>query len=175
MSNWLLLVITGILFVVAGIFAFLNPFAASLAMEIFAGICFVLLGGLQIIEGIRADTWGGRIWSLILGLISLIVGIYLLTNPLKGLVALTIVLGASFVVSGIVKAVVGFRVQDNALKFIVVIAGLASLALGVLVLANIPGSAVITLGIMLGVELVSNGAAAMALGFARKQGGVSHS
>jgi len=175
MNNWIVLLVIGILSVVAGIVALLNPFAASVTVNLIAGWSFIVLGILQIIEAIRAEGWGGKLWTLLLGVVALLVGVNLVGRPLEGLVTLTIVVGIMFLTSGAFKLIVGFRVHDKTLKWAVVISGAISALLGVWVLTNLERSAVVALGIMLAVELLSNGVSAISLAMSRKSGGVDHS
>jgi len=88
---------------------------------------------------------------------------------------LTIVLGIMFLTSGAFKLIVGFRIHDKMLKWAVVISGTISALLGFMVLTNLPGAAVVALGVMLAVELLSNGVSAISLAMSRKSGGVDHS
>lgn len=175
MNNWVVLLVIGVLSVIAGIVALLNPFAASVTVNLIAGWSFIILGVLQIIEAIRAEGWGGKLWTLLLGVVALFVGVNLVGKPLEGMVTLTIVLGIMFLISGAFKLIVGFRIHDNMLKWTVVISGVISALLGFMVLTNLPGSAVIALGVMLAVELLSNGVSAISLAMSRKSGGVEHS
>jgi uncharacterized membrane protein HdeD (DUF308 family) len=118
---------------------------------------------------------GGKIWSLLIGLVACFVGVILIANPLAGMVALTLALGAMLLVSRVLKLLVGFKVHDNMMKMMVTLSGIVSGALGLMILANIPGSAVIALGVLLAIELLSNGVSAIGLAVARKSGGVAHS
>lgn len=173
MSNWVVLFIIGVLGVIAGLMALFEPFGASLVATAIAGWSFLVLGILQIIDGVRAEGWGGKIWSILLGVIAVFLSINLLGNPLKGMIALTIVVGIIFLVSGLFKILLGFRIENAQLKWAVILSGIISAFLGFMVLSNIPGSAVITLGVMLGIELLSNGIAMIALAMARKSGEVA--
>jgi uncharacterized membrane protein HdeD (DUF308 family) len=82
------------------------------------------------------------------------------------------VLGIMFIFSGIFKFIVGWRVQRSDFKIAVLISGVASLIIGLMILSNFPASAATSLGILLGIELISNGVSAVALGFSRRAGGV---
>ncbi len=175
MNNWVVLFVIGVLSIIVGVLALLNPFAASVTAELIAGWSFTVLGILQIIEAIRTQGWGGKLWSLLLGIVAFLLGINLIANPLAGLITLTIVLGVMFLVSGAFKLIVGFRIHDKMLKWAVIVSGAVSLLLAFMVLSNLPGSAVIALGVMLAIELLSNGVSAISLALSRKSGGVKHS
>jgi len=168
MNNWVTMLIIGVLSLIAGLMAMFNPFGASLVATAIAGWSFAILGVLQIFDGVRAEGWGGKLWAILLGAIALFLGINILGEPLQGMVALTVVVGFMFAVSGIFKVIVGFSVPSSPLKWAVLVSGAVSLVLGFMVLSNIPGSAVVALGILLAVELLSNGVSMIALALSRK-------
>ncbi|WP_164726892.1 HdeD family acid-resistance protein [Shimia sediminis] len=174
MGNWMILMILGVLGVIAGLMALFNPFGASMAATVIAGWSFLILGALQIYEGLRSEGWGGKAWSILMGVVAVFLGVNLLARPLEGMIALTIVVGAMFLASGLFKLIVGWRIHKSELKWAVVISGLVSAVLGFMVLSNIPGSAVVTLGVLLGIELLSSGVSMVALALARKAGGVQN-
>ena len=173
MPNRTLLVILGVLSLIAGIFALLNPFPASLAAVRLASWAFLIFGALQVIDAFTAQGWGAKFWSLILGVVAFLIGIDLLTEPLAGLIKLTMVLGVLFLVSGAFKFIVGWGIQRSELKAAVIVSGLASLLLGFIILSNFPESAATSLGILLGIELISNGVSAIALGWSRGDAGMA--
>lgn len=168
MKNWTVLFIIGTLSIIAGLLALFNPFAASLAVTTFTGWAFIILGVLQIIEAIRAKDLGGKMWTLLLGIVALVLGINILANPMEGLISLTIILGAMFLVSGIFKLIVGFGVHSSVLKWAIVLSGTISCLLGLMVLSNMPGAATIALGVVLAIELISNGISLVSLSMHRK-------
>ena len=172
MPNWILLAVLGVVSIIAGVLALLNPFPASLAAVKLAAWAFLIIGAVQIFEAFSAKSWGGKLWTLLLGIVAVLIGIDLLGEPLAGLVKLTIVLGIMFIISGIFKFIVGWSVQRTDFKFAVLFSGLASLIIGLIIMSNFPASAATSLGILLGVELISNGVSAVALGLSRKAGGV---
>ncbi|QYX57632.1 DUF308 domain-containing protein [Roseovarius sp. SCSIO 43702] len=162
-----LLIILGVLFLLAGLLAVFNPLAASITVEIFAAWAFLILGGLQIAAALRSDE--GRLWAVLMGAVTLVLGILLLIDPLSGLVTLTILAGVAFVISGLFKLMVGFSLDTSGFKALVLISGGISAGLGIVILLGLPGTAAITLGLLLGIELLSNGAAALGLGLAARR------
>ena len=169
-----MLTLLGVIMIIAGVLALLNPFPASLAATKLAAWAFLILGAVQIFEAFRAESWGGKLWTLLLGVIAVIVGINLLGEPLSGMVTLTLILGVMFIVSGIFKLIVGWKIHKTEFRISVILSGLVSLIIGIIIMTNFPASAATSLGILLGIELISNGISATALGLSRKAGGVSH-
>ena len=169
MKNRSLLIILGIIAVIAGFFAILNPLAGSIAVTLITGWSFLLIGVLQIIAVFQETGWGARIWSLILGIVAILAGISLLGNPLAGTISLTYLLAILFVVSGIFKIIAGFGMETGNWKWLVLVSGLLSVGLGILIFANFSEAALATLGLLLGIQLISDGASMLGLAFASRQ------
>jgi uncharacterized membrane protein HdeD (DUF308 family) len=55
----------------------------------------------------------GRIWEIIVGVISVIAGIVMFVAPLEGLVALTQVTGVILVVIGLFEVIAGIRIRTE--------------------------------------------------------------
>ena len=101
-------IVLGIIFIIAGIVAFLNLGATTAWLAVFIGI---LVGILWIIEGIVAlSTLGdaaSKGWSIFFAIISIIAGIVLLFSPLY-IAALWWLLGIALIVLGIIQIVRAF-------------------------------------------------------------------
>ena len=165
-SIWTL--VLGLLMIAAGVLALIHPFPASLTVTLFAGWSFIILGILQIISAFTDSSGGRRILLIILGAIMVWIGWSVLGNPIVGLVWLTWAVAISFVASGIAKIVLGFQVRGSGFGIWVILSGALSLVLGVMFLGNILGTAPWLLGVLLGIELISDGVAAIALWYHHK-------
>lgn len=163
MQNWILWVIVGILSVVAGIFALANPMAATLTAEQLAGWMFLFIGILQVISAFRAEGFGAKIWAALLGAVGVVLGVMLLGNPLQGVVALTVVVATLFLGLGIAKILASYSLRNTPFFWAVLISGALSVVLAIMIFGNFPASVVATLGILLAIELLSNGIATIAL------------
>lgn len=156
-NSWIWLALFAVISIVGGVLALLNPFAATLAATMLAGWTFIFLGGLQIIQSFQVQGWSGFLWALLFGLLSLVVGVSLVFNPLAGMVSLTLLVAVLFLATGAVKVFYGFSLKPVSGWGWVLFSGIVSVALGILILADMPWAAVSVLGILLGVELLSNG------------------
>jgi uncharacterized membrane protein HdeD (DUF308 family) len=156
-SSWVWLALLALISLVGGVLALFNPFAATLAATLMAGWAFAILGVIQLVQAFQVRGWGGFIWSLLFGVLTLVVGISLIFNPLAGMVSLTLLVAVLFLIMGAIKIMYGFSLRPVAGWGWVLASGILSLALGIMILADFPYSATAVLGILLGIELLSNG------------------
>ncbi|TRW95078.1 hypothetical protein FNJ84_17465 [Paracoccus sp. M683] len=164
MGSRIFWIIVGVISILAGIFALANPLAATLTANMLAGWGFLIVGVLQIVAVFRAEGWGARIWAGILAIAFIIVGISLLGEPLSGVISLTIMVGILFMITGIARIIMAFSLPRGGGFWMVLLSGVLAVILSFMIFANFPASALSILGILLAVELISNGVAMIALG-----------
>ncbi|MFN3993845.1 MAG: HdeD family acid-resistance protein [Tabrizicola flagellatus] len=169
MKNRTLLVVLGIVTVVAGFFAILNPVAGSIAVTILTGWMFLLFGIVQAVAVVAETDWSHRLWSLLLAVLAALAGISLLVHPLAGVISLTYLLAILFVVSGAFKLVAGLGMPASNWKWMVLLSGAMSLVLGIVIFANFGQAAMVTLGLLLGLQLISDGATLLGLVWAARR------
>jgi len=93
-------VLLGLLALVAGIFAILNPVAGALSLVWAIGAWLTVSGGFQIAFALKARHDRG--WRLILGVLDVVLGLILLfSNPATGLAFLAVIIMISLVVRGV--------------------------------------------------------------------------
>jgi uncharacterized membrane protein HdeD (DUF308 family) len=161
--RWLYAV--GILLIVAGLAALALPLFASLAVEAVVGWAFVIAGISQLLYVFRAKGWGGFAWQLLIGAVFLLGGFTLITNPVAGLISLTLVIIATFIASGVLKILVGFRLRPMDGWGWFVLLGLLSLAVGLLIWNRMPSSAAWSLGLLVGIDFLSTGLVFVRFGY----------
>jgi uncharacterized membrane protein HdeD (DUF308 family) len=86
--NWGWILALGILLVLGGLVLIAAPLASSIAVTLLIAAVLVVGGVFQIIQAFRTQNWSGFLWSLIVGVIAVIGGIVIYTNPLAGTFAL---------------------------------------------------------------------------------------
>lgn len=156
-NSWVWMAVLALISLIGGVLALLNPFAATVAVTLMAGWVFALLGAMQIIQSFRTQGWGGFIWSMLFGILTFVVGLSLIFDPLAGMVSLTLLVAVLFIATGVVKIMYSFSLRSVSGWGWILFSGIVSLVLGVMILADFPFSASSILGILLGVELISNG------------------
>lgn len=156
MSRTLWLVI-GVISILGGIFALFNPLSASFAAEQLAGFIFLFVGILQFIALFRAPSTSGKVLAALGGVLGVFIGIELLQNPMQGILTLTMAIAILFMATGLVRMVVAFGLKGSAAFVPVLLSGLISIALAILIFSGYPQSSIYTLGVLLAIELISNG------------------
>src|SRR5690349_21567814 len=104
-----------------------------------------------------AAQWRGFLWELLLGLLYAVAGAYLAFFPLTGIITLTILLAAMFLVEGVLEIVMAFRVRPHEGWGWLVLSGLIAVAAGALITLGLPSSAGWALGLLAGINLISIG------------------
>lgn len=109
-----LLFIGGGAALVLAVLCFLNLSESIDLLAIWIGVGFIFRGVATAISAFSDDSLPGRIWEIILGVVSVLAGIIMFVAPLEGLVALTQVTGIILVVIGVVEVIAGIRIRREA-------------------------------------------------------------
>jgi uncharacterized membrane protein HdeD (DUF308 family) len=156
-SLWYLL--QGILMVVAGALALIYPLLASVAMVYLLAWVLIVSGALQALGLIGARHVPHYWLQLISVVLAIVIGVILLRQPESGLVIMTMLLIVFFMVEGISKIIFALTIRPFPNWGWVLASGLVGIVLGVYLWANMPVSAEWVLGVLLGIQLICEGAA----------------
>ena len=134
--------------VVVGLIAIIFPFIASVAVTLMAGILFLITGFVTLYGAFSVQGTWAFIGALLLGLLQLVAGVYVLFNPLAGLIVFTLVIAAMFIVEGIFKIIFAFKIKPEEGWGWALVSGLISIILGVLIYSEWPGSSLVIIGLL---------------------------
>ena len=159
MKNWYSWLIIGIISILFGLIAILNPFAASIAVEQLISWIFIVVGAIQIYSAWKTQRFS---WVMLSGVIGLLVGLMMLTNPLAALVSLTTMISLLLLLIGVAKLLASWKLRATPYFGFVMFSGLLSVLISIVIFANLPGAAATLLGLLLAIELISNGISLLA-------------
>jgi len=171
-DHWRLFLAEGIVLSVLGLGAIVVPPIAGLFATLFLGWLFLIAGVVGLVATLRARHAPGFGWSLLSALVAAIAGGVLLWNPLQGLVTLTYVLIAFFIVDGIliIGLAIAHRRQLSGKWEWMMVNGVIDLVLAGIVISGLPGTLVWALGLLVGIDMVFGGASLIAMALeARKR------
>lgn len=106
-----LLFVSGAAALALAVLCFINLSNSIDLLAIWIGVGFIFRGVATAMSAFSDQSLPGRIWEIIVGVISVIAGIIMFVAPLEGLVALTQVTGVILVVIGVVEVIAGVRIR----------------------------------------------------------------
>lgn len=165
-SGWI--VALGIVYVVAGAVALSSVVMATVISVFLVGIMMIVAGIAEVINALQVKSWGRFVLWLLLGALYVVAGILTFENPLLAAKLLTLLLGASLIASGVVKVLLGFSMKAGSSWVVVVLAGLVTVFVGAVIVAQWPVNSLYILGIFLAVDLIFTGVGWISIGLGLK-------
>jgi uncharacterized membrane protein HdeD (DUF308 family) len=156
-SLWYL--IEGVLLVIAGMLAIIYPVISSAAVIVLLGWLLIVSGLLQGMSLIGARHVPHFWLQLISVILAVLVGFLFLRDPAQGMVTIALLLIVFFMMEGISKVVFALTIRPFPNWGWVLGSGLVGILLSLILWANLPVTAVWLIGVLLGVNLISVGAA----------------
>jgi uncharacterized membrane protein HdeD (DUF308 family) len=160
-DHWVLYLIEGIVLVVLGATAIVIPPLATLAATIVIGWLLLVSG----IFGLATTLWmrqaPGFWWSILSGVLGIVVGLLLLAMPVQGAVSLTLVLVAFFIIEGVASIMFALdhKRELSGQWGWMLASGIVDLILALMIFAGLPSTAAWAIGLLVGINLVFGGVA----------------
>jgi uncharacterized membrane protein HdeD (DUF308 family) len=157
--HWGWLMAFGVITFLAGMVALAWPGPTLIVVPVLFGVQLVVTGIFRIVAAAAVDdlSGGGRVLLAVLGLLSLIIGLYAVRHVLISLLLLAVLLGIFWIINGITELFLALSRRDMAGRGWTGLIGAFSIVAGLIVLAD-PGISLLTLAIVLGVWLLVLGA-----------------
>jgi uncharacterized membrane protein HdeD (DUF308 family) len=156
-SLWYL--IQGVLLVVAGMLAVIYPIISSAAVIVLLGWILIISGVLQGISLIGARQVPHFWLQLISVALALLVGFLLLRDPAQGLQTITLLLIVFLMIEGISKVIFALTIRPFPNWMWVLASGVLGIVLSVVLWRSLPDTAAWLIGLLVGIELIGEGAA----------------
>ena len=153
--------VEGIFVLIVGMLLLILPQVSTLALSKMISDAFILAGNNKFISSIiRRDEIEKSWLSATIALLMIVTGAYLTIRPLFNLFLLTMGVGIYFVLEGVNSMVMAFE-SKGVLKhwWVGLLAGLAQFALAFIILFGLPGTALFTIGVLIGVSMLLSGIA----------------
>ena len=151
------LFLMGVLLIVLGVLAIATPSVAGEWVVLVIGVMLILAGVIQVVTGLRSEGWSRRLPPLMLGVISLLCGLGLVSEPIIGELAITWIMAAFFIIEGIWKVFASFNYRPAAGWIALLLSGVLTVGLGYLIYQQWPLSGMTAIGVLVGVDLLVTG------------------
>lgn len=166
--KWGWMLALGIIMVILGTIGLGATFAVTLTTVTFFGVLILIGGAFQLLDSFRQKGWS-LLGNLLIALLYLAVGYTMVKNPLLASTTLTLFIAWALIGIGIMRVIVAFRLRGMAGWVWTLIAGVAAIALGVMILNNWPASGLWVIGMFIAIELIFNGWGMIMLSLAAKK------
>ena len=164
--NWGWVFAYGLLTLIAGIAVLAWPRETLLVLAVLFGIQLIISGIFRFVGALATDdlTGGTRVLLALLGVLSIIVGLWAVRHVLLTLLALVVFLGIFWIVNGVIEIFTALAHRGMPQRGWTVAMGVLSVLAGIIVLAY-PGLSLYGLAIILGIWLLIFGVMEMAAAF----------
>jgi uncharacterized membrane protein HdeD (DUF308 family) len=159
----------GVALLVIGVAALVFPAVSTLAATFYVGWVLVLTGAITLFGSFSLRGAGPFFGALVLGLLSVAAGVFIFARPQIGELAITLSLGALFMLQGAFEVVLAVELRSARGWQWMLLSAVASIFLAIVILAGWPGTSMIALGTILGVNFISSGLAYLMVGGAVKR------
>ncbi len=159
--------ITGVIFLLMGLFGIFYPVIMSLTAAYFVAWLFLLSGFMIGFHTYKTDKkdWLGWLKSFIYIVTGILVAIY----PVPGVAALGIILAIYFFMDGFASfALSGQMKGKNKYWWLILLNGILSIVIGIIFLIGWPFSSLVLVGLFVGISLFFDGIVLLSMGSAVK-------
>lgn len=162
---WAFLTGMGIALMILGTVAIGSSLIATLATVLVFGILLLLGGLFQVVTAFWGRSWRGFFLQLLAGVLYLIVGVFMIDNPVETAVGLTLLVAAGLLVGGILRTVLSVVERFDGWGW-ALLNGVVSLVLGAAIWRQWPLSGLWIIGLFVGIEMLFSGVSWVMLGLA---------
>jgi len=164
-SGWRFLLIEGIILLVLGAAAIIVPPIATFAVAIILGWLFLISGIVGLVMTFMMRHAPGFWWSLFSAVVGIAAGLWLLASPATGVLSLTLLLIAFFILEGVatIMYALDHKRELSGLWGLMLASGIVDLVLAAIIWAGLPGTAAWAIGLLVGINMLLGGAALIGL------------
>ena len=166
-SRWFIAV--AVLFILLGIFAIAEPFAAGLGVTLLVGWLLVIGAVAHFFAAFKGHGAKHVILQLVVGVVYLIGGLYFLTHTIMGVGTLTLLLSGVILAEGVLEILAYIRLKSMHGAGWLLMNGIVTLLLGGLIWFHWPSSSVWAIGTLVGVNLLMTGMSRLMVGLAARK------
>jgi uncharacterized membrane protein HdeD (DUF308 family) len=166
-QHWKRIVLLGSIVLLLGLLAFVLVVTATIASVLMIGAFMILTGVFDIMLGLAMPARSRLFLWVAAGVVYILAGGIAIARPMLAASVFTLMLGAGFLATGVLRTVLGFqRVPDGGSRGLVIASGIVTIILGLIILLGWPENSIFVLGTLLAVDLIIWGIGWISFGLA---------
>lgn len=165
-EKWWTFVLRGALAILFGILAMSYPDLTLILLMLFVGAFWVIEGLLELF-GIMGGE-GNKLWGLLYAFVTIVAGVYVMTRPGIGAIALALVIGIWAIIKGFTEVAIAIRLRKEIQgEFFMILSGLIAVLFGLFLVFR-PGEGALAIVMIIAIFAILQGILALLLGFKLK-------
>jgi uncharacterized membrane protein HdeD (DUF308 family) len=162
-------ILAGVLFIVLGLFAIIEPATAAVGISFLLGWLLIFGGVAHVIATFKGGGAKRILFQLLSAIAFLLGGLYILTHPSLAIGTLTALLAIVIFAEGVFDIITYFRLKREHPSGWILLNGIVALILGGLISAQWPSSSAWAIGTLVGVTLLMTGISRLMFGLAGRR------
>lgn len=151
--KWRWLLALGIVLILVGTFSVAVSVVATLASVLLFGWLLLFTGAIEAGYAFRHSKWSGILLHVVNGVLSVVAGFLLVTNPAAGALVLTLLVAMFFMIGGLFRIITPI-VMKLPHRGWLLLSGVVTLLLGIYIWRQLPGAAVWVIGTFVGIDML---------------------
>jgi uncharacterized membrane protein HdeD (DUF308 family) len=157
-DSWRVGLVVGLITIGVGVGVICDPGASLVVLAVLIGASFLVSGAWRLIRGLLADAPGDRTLDIVVGVLTVLLGLILIRHLDLTLLLVSSLVGVLWIVAGLGELAVALSAPTRSRRSWLSLAGGVSFVAGVVVLAY-PVGTLVALAVLIGVWLMLNGLA----------------
>lgn len=154
--SWWSALLVGAVFIFAGIIVLGDVVVATVISAFLIGVLLLVAGVSEVFQAFSAQYWRGFFLRALIGVLYIICGLMLISDPARGSVTLTLIFALALIGSGLVRIVQSFQYWEW-YGGLLLLSGIIGVIAGLVILSHWPLSGLWVLGVVVGVDLLLHG------------------
>jgi uncharacterized membrane protein HdeD (DUF308 family) len=159
----------GVALILCGAVAVASPVISTMAVTLLLGVVLVVGGLVKIAQAFLMKGERSFAWQLLVGTIEFLGGLLVYFNPMKGAIAITVVIALVLMAEGIAQLGLAFRMRAHRGVVWMFLSGLVTFAVGAVLAMRLPYAGLDAPGTLVGISLIFAGWAYIALVLAARK------
>jgi uncharacterized membrane protein HdeD (DUF308 family) len=167
--HWGWLLALGILFIILGTLALGMLAIVTLASILVIGAIVLIAGIVQLIDAFKCRGWKAITWHVLIALLYIWAGILIIYDPILASTIITALLAWLLIAIGFIRFMMAFTLKKTKGWYWLILAGIASIIMGVIILSSWPISGLWVIGLLIAIEILISGWSYVFLAVALRQ------
>lgn len=156
-QKWIGFLGLGLLLIAGGSLCLLLPVFSEFAASTIFGVVLMGIGVVKIIQSLWVKSWAGFVWQELSGAVELVGGVMIYLNPLKGAIAITLLIAIVVFVHGFLQIAMSLKIRPESGWWWFTLSGLIALTASVILILKFPLTRDLPSGSIAGIALLIAG------------------